>query len=230
MERQHKHNKPMTRIQGLCLLLLLVLSIGCLVAATGTTFARYRSESKEDLLFQVREPNQVLLGTVQMAQADSEKETFASSERLEWTVQDGIASLTFSAANGSDSENFSPGDQAVRLRMLGSLTLAEKGTMPELVVTYVYKKTMVDGTEKEETKTVTGEVSYIVEGSSLYNTYGPGCLYTFYETTAEGKREVTWELPGGKLSYITLTIQSTGDISGITGVLQPLILADTIGN
>ena len=85
-------------------------------------------------------------------------------------------------------------------------------------------------TAKEETKTVTGEVSYIVEGSSLYNTYGPGCLYTFYETTAEGKREVTWELPGGKLSYITLTIQSTGDISGITGVLQPLILADTIGN
>lgn len=229
MKKQHKLNKPLTHIQGLCLLLLLVLCFGCLAAATGTTFARYQSESKENLLFEVREPDQVRLGTVQKVR---EKDTFVPSEKLDWVVDEesGVASLTFSAANGLDSENFSSRDQAVKLRMLGSLTLAETGMIPQLVVSYVDKKITVDGEEKTETKMVTGEVSYIVEGSSLYHTYGSGCLYTFYETTAEGKREVTWELPGGELSYVTLTVQTAGDISGIFGVLQPMIIAEPIEN
>lgn len=232
MEKQHKCSKTIPRIRGLSMLLLLVLCIGCLAAATGTTFARYRSERQEDMLFEARKPDQVLLGTIQ---TDQEKDTFVPctpSEQLQWVVDEanGTASLTFAAANGLNEHNYSSKDQAVKLRMLGSLTLAENGTMPELVVTYVTRRTMIDGTEKAETKTVTGEVSSIVNGSALYHTYGSGYLYSFYETTGEGKRELTWELPGGELSYVTLTIQTTGDVSGITGVLQPLIIANPIGN
>ena len=77
---------------------------------------------------------------------------------------------------------------------------------------------------------MTGEVSSIVNGSALYHTYGSGYLYSFYETTGEGKRELTWELSGGELSYVILTIQTIGDVSGITGVLQPVIIADPIEN
>lgn len=221
MEKQHKCNK-------LYLLLLLFLCIGCLIAATGITYARYRSESKEELLFEVRESDQVLLGTIQTLQ---EKDTFVplgDSEQLAWTVdaESGAASLTFAAANGSDGENYSLKDQAVKLRMLGSLNLAAAETLPELTVTYKSKK--VNGDEVE--KTVQGEISYLVEGTALYHTYGPGYLYIFYETTAEGKEELTWELPGGELSYVTFTIQTIEDASGISGLLQPVIITESIDN
>ncbi len=225
MMKHQKNNKPVKRMPGLCLLLLLFLCIGCMVAATGTTFARYRSESQEKILFEVREPDQVYLGTVQNVKA---KDTFVSSETLEWTVDEetGVASLTFAAANGSDSESYSAKDQAVKLRMLGSLNLAAAGMPPELSVTYVSQK--LNGEEEE--KTVQGEISYLVEGTALYHTYGPGFVYTFYETTAEGKKELTWELPGGKLSHVTLKIKTTGTVSEVLGPLQPLIIAETIGN
>lgn len=225
MMKHQKNNKPAKRMPGLYLLLILFLSIGCMVAAAGTAFARYRSESQEKILFEVREPDQVYLGTVKEVKA---KEKFAPSKTLEWTVDEktGVASLTFAAANGTDSENYSAKTQAVKLRMLGSLNLAATGMPPELSVTYVSKKLNGD----EEEKTVKGEISYLVEGTALYHTYGPGFIYTFYETTAEGKKELTWELPGGQLSHVTLTIKTSGTVSEVLGPLQPLITAETIEN
>lgn len=223
MEKRHKCNKSVQRIQSLSLLLLLFLCISCIAAATGITFARYRSDSQEKVLFEVREPNQVYLGTVQEIQ---EKDTFVSSEMLEWVLDEesGVVSLTFAAANGLDTESYSSKDQALKLRMLGSLNLAAAGIPPELTVTYVSKKLNGD----EEEKTVKGEVSYLREGTALYHTYGPGFIYTFYETTAEGKSELTWELSGGSLSYVVLTIKTTGTDSDVLGPLQPLVIAETI--
>ena len=223
--KQHKRNKPMLYEQVLQLMLITILCVGCLSIAVGTTYARYRSESEEGLLFEMRQPDQVSLGTIQKVQ---DEDTFVLSDTLNWTIdeKDGLASLTFAVANGSDGKNYSFKDQLVRLRMIGSLSIAESGKIPALTVTYVSEK--LNG-EKIE-KTVQGEVSSIMEGSPLYHTHGHGFLYTFYETTPEGKKELTWELPGEKLSYFTLTVKTTEEVSGTLGFLQPLVVAETIEN
>ena len=220
--KQQRNNRRAARIYGLQLLLLLFLCIGCVAVATGTTYARYRSEGGDDMLFEVREPDQLELGTIQ-------EEKFVPHDpldQLQWTIDEtnGIASLTFTIANGSDEKNFSMKEQSVKLRMLGTLNLAVIGTPPELTVTYGSEKLNGEAVEK----TAVGEVSYLVKGTALHHSYGDSLLYTFYETTAEGKDEVTWELPGGELSYVTLTIKMTGDISEKSGLLQPVIVAEPV--
>ena len=224
MKEQHKLNK-----QRLHLLLCLFLCVGALAASVGTAYARYRSEQNEKLLFEVRKYDQLVLGSIRTVE---EKETFVplgDQEQLAWTVDEesGIASLTFAAANGSDSKNFSVKGQSVKVRMLGSLNLAatETGIPPELTITYKCKK--LNGEEAENT--VQGEISYLTEGTALYQTYGGGFLYTFYEDTAEGKEELKLELPGGEFSYITFTVKTAGNATGILGPLQPLLTEESIG-
>ena len=218
--KQLKNNRRVTRMHGLQLMLLLFLCIGCLAVATGTAYARYRSEGEDDLLFEVRQPDQLVMGTIQ----EEKFVPLAPADQLQWTIDEtnGIASLTFTIANGSDKKNFSEKEQTVKLRMLGTLNLAVTGTPPELTVTYGSEKLNGETVEK----TAVGEVSYLVKGTALHHSYGDSLLYTFYETTAEGKDEVTWELPGGELSYVTLTIKMTGDISEKSGLLQPVIVAE----
>lgn len=218
MKERHKLNK-----QRMYLLLSLFLCIGCLTAATGTAFARYQSEQEEKLLFEVRRPETIMLGTIQ----GNEFIPLNASQNLEWVIdqETKIASLTFAVANGTDKENYSLKDQEVKLRMYGSLSLAEEGMPPELSVTYIDKKLNGD----EEERVVQGEISYLVEGTVLYHTYGPGFIYTFYENE-ENKEELSWTLSGGELSCINLKIQTTGAVSGVLGPLQPLITAEPMGN
>lgn len=242
--KQQSNHRPAICKPGLHLLLLLFLSFGCLAVATGTTYARYRAEKSEELLFEVRKPDQLVLGTIR----EEKFVPFSPTDQLTWEIdgETGTASLTFSVANGTDLKNYSDKDQTVKLRVLGSLNLALPETLPEtetppetetqpvdeipsvvgippeLVVTYASKKLNGDAVEREGL----GEASYLTAGTELHYSYGPSLLYSFYETTAEGKYESTWELPGGQLSYITLTIKTVGDAFGMVGQLQPLIIAE----
>lgn len=203
-----------SRLTGLTLLLTLILCIGLLAVSSGITYARYRTERQDNIAVQVGQPEMVLLGNV-------ENGVFTSTDSLNWVVEDDVASLQFAVANGASETSYSTRDQVVQLCMIGSLGILKDGMPPELSVTFIPQG------ENGEEQTVEATVSSIVEGTALYHSYGSGWLYTFYETTAEGDRELTWELPGGSLSYIILTVKTDGEISGL---LQPLVSAEPIGN
>lgn len=211
--KQLKPNKKAYYLLGL----MLFLCIGLCVLSVGTTFARFRDEREQGVLFQVREPERILLGTVK-------DEVFTQADNLEWVIEDGVAQLTFAVANGVSGESYSTRDQLVRLCMVGSLGIAKDGVIPELSVTFVPQR------GNSEERTVIAKASPIVEGTALYHSFGSGWLYSFYETTVEGERELTWELSGGKLSYIVLTVKTDSTISDHAKLLQPLVSAEAIGN
>ena len=127
-------------------------------------------------------------------------------------------------ANGTSDTSYSTRDQTIRLCMVGTLGISKDGAIPELSVTYVPQRG--DGEEV----TVTAVATPIVEGTALYHSFGSGWLYSFYETTIEGERELTWKLSGGKLSCIELKVTTDGTISEHFSLLQPLVSAEAVGN
>ena len=199
------------------MLLTLFLYAGLLMVSSGITFARYRHEHREGVAFQVREPGNILIGTMKDG-------IFTSADQLEWIVKGDVASLQFAVANGTSEDDFYAGDQAIRLRMIGSLGILKDGEPSDLSVTFVPQR------GNEEQKTINAIVSPIMEGTALYHSYGAGWLYTFYESTAEGIRELTWELSGDNWSCITLTVKIQGKLPEGLSLLQPLVSAEPIDN
>lgn len=195
-------------------LLALILCTGLLTVSIGTTYARYRDEQQEVVTFAVREPNKVLLGTV-------EDEVFTPAEQLEWSVDDGVASLQLAVANGSSETDYTARDQIIRLYMIGSLGIAENGTPPEVLVTFLTQG------EQAESKTVQAYATPIEKNTALYHTYGEGWKYGFYELTAEGSyKEITWELAGGDLNYVTMIVTTKVGNTESVSLWYPLIAAD----
>lgn len=216
-QKQHRRNKQAARLA----LLGLLLAIGIVSLSVGNAWARYQEIQREQVTFQVREPDQVLLGTIQ-------EEVFLPVDEqtnpLVWhTVEHGV-SLEFAVANGSSKTLYSAGDQVFRLSMFGSLGVAKDGVPLEVSVTYA-----VPG-EEETYKMVWATATAIGKGTALNHSYGDGWLYRFYEETADGMRELTWELPGGSLNYVTLTVLANGTFSDELSLLQPLVSAETITN
>lgn len=187
--------------------LVALLCVGALAISAGTAFARYRTDREVDVKFQVREPETVFLGTVQEG-------VFTPADILHWTVSDGVAGLEFAVANGAAENSYASRDQAVQLSMIGTLGILNEGNIPTLTVTYLNAEGV------ETTSTATAEP--IVEGTALYHTYGAGWVYSFY---GEDQQELTWQLPGGQLSYVQLTVKTESELSGNLSLLQPLVSA-----
>lgn len=198
------------------LVLTVLLCVGLLIVSTGVTFARFRAEREKRVLFQVREPEQILLGTVK-------DEKFTKNDQLIWKTKDGVTTLQFAIANGSSNTDYSQRDQKVYLRMIGAIGIGTGENVPQLTVTFIPQRG--DGTEK----TIQAKVSPIAEGTALYHTYGQGWLYTFLETTVEGQEELSWKLEGGELSYIDVIITIQGDLPEGQTLLQPLVVAEPMG-
>ena len=102
--------KP-NRIVWYSLVLILVLCAGFAAVSTGTAFARYRSELRGDVTFEVREPEYVCLGI------PGEKNTF-QTEEPQWIREGGVAQMTFAVANGTSDADCSRQDQKVYVRFL----------------------------------------------------------------------------------------------------------------
>lgn len=192
------------------LLLALLLCTGLLTISVGTTYARYLDEQQEDVTFRVREPAKVLLGTVQDG-------AFTTDAQPEWTVENGVASLQLAVANDSS------GDRIIRLYMIGTLGIAQNGTPPEVLVTFLTQG------EQAESKTVQAYATPIEKNTALYHTYGEGWKYGFYEKTAEGSyKEITWELAGGDLNYVTMIVTTKIGNTGSVSLWYPLISAEAL--
>lgn len=223
------------------LALSVLLCVGILVLATGTAFARYRAERREDIGFRVRVPDQVHFGTVSTVPEETEPEdetqatdpaeptgeteppvmveVFTPSEQLKWETEDGVTRLEFAVANGVSEDDYSARDQAVRLRVIGSLGIWNGTKTPTLSLVLPPE----EGSEEEVV--VTATVAPFAEGTALKMTYGDGWLYTFLDEQGE---ELFWELPGGELSFITMTIVIEGEVPENLNLLQPQVVAEPI--
>lgn len=194
--------KP-NRIVWYSLGLVLLLSVAFLVTSTGTAFARYRTERSAKVTFEVREPEQICLGTLAL------DGSFRKSAPA-WNTTGEIPQLNLTIANGTSDTACSPRDQAVSLRLVGSLGLE---TAPMYLT--------LPG---EETK-ITATITPITEGTALYHTHGAGWIYTFLDEEGE---ELSWTLPGGKLSLVSMTV-TMDTLPENLALIQPLVTGKTTG-
>lgn len=191
-----------------------LLTVGCLVASTGTTLARYRAEVDKDLKFQVAAPEVLYLGVMAAPAEDAGQtgtEVFTLSDGTNWETVGSKMQLEFAVANGTSETDFAANSQQVRVRLIGSLGLLD-GTGPVAVKLVIPREpTEEDPSEYEE---ITAAATPIREGSTLYKTFGGGWVFSFHETaevtgedgttqTVPGE-ELTWTLEGGKFSCIEM--------------------------
>ena len=168
------------------LLLAAVVALGCILAAAGVSYARYRSDNTFDRIFSVRESGTVLLGK-------TDENGLFLQEQSTWQTVDGITSLDFAISNGTDGENWSKVDQQASIRVL-----AGPGAW--------------DGTL---TLTV-GETSYaavptaIVEGSALYRSFGEGWVLQFLD--AQGN-ELSFSMDGEVWTTTSMRLTLTADLA-----------------
>ena len=242
---QRKSNKLAWYSLGMAMLLCVAL----LVVGTGTALARYRAEREAEVTYKVRTPEQIVLGTISMempdpltlepettettAQTDSTGNTepaeqaepqpvevFTPAAQLVWENKDGEIQLTFAVANGRTDKDYSARDQKVKLRMIGTLGNWLGKVTPELYLTLP----MEEGSTKQEV--VKAVATAFPEGSALQRTYGDGWLYVFLDGEGE---ELSWDLPGKTLSYISLTVSLRGEAPDTyLSLLQPQVIAEVI--
>lgn len=176
-----------------CLMgLTAMLVVTCLIGAIGVSYARF-TDGKENVnvQFDVSPSAAVYLGRI-------DGENGFVREESTWQTQDGKSVLSFAVGNGSAET-----DQVFCLRVVGSL-----GTWSE------------DG-EKTLTLTV-GDVTYtasaspITQGTALYSAFGDGWVFRFLDVD---ENELNWNLEGGTLSYIKMTLCMEGGEKS-AGLLQ----------
>lgn len=163
--------------------------------------------------------------------------------------------LSFAISNGPTVDSFQEFSQQVRIRLVGSVGLWDmdeevpvvlklrvpkpveepeptdptETTAPTTATDPTGTTAPTDATEPEPTEPpydeYTATVTRIVQGTSLYNSFGDGWVFRF---TDENGRELTWELEGGQFSCITLELILEGSDPAVTTLLQLQIIGDKV--
>ena len=110
----------------LCLALLLCMAFA--VIATGTAYARYRTDAKAELLFEIRKPAELVIGTVINVDGNEE---FNPEGIQEWKIEGNTATLEIAVSNGTNSVQAK--DQKVRLRLIGGIGLTVGEETAEII-------------------------------------------------------------------------------------------------
>lgn len=186
----------------------------CMVLGVGVSYARYRTDFlTESYKFSAGAAENILMHgevTEELTSAVLQgqwPEVPAGWTQLEQSQTEGTqpeAELKFSVSNGESGANYAKRDQAVSIQLVAGLTIEA----PEkLTVTM----TAPGAEENSETMRYTAVPEPILEGSFLYDTYGSGWVYRFYD--AETGEQLTLLLEGGELSYMNITLSVAGDVS-----------------
>ena len=196
----------------LCLALLLCMA--ALVIATGTTYARYRTDAEAEILFEVKTPSQIIIGTV-LTDAEGNEE-FDPSGILKWKTEGNTATLEIAVSNGSSGNGVK--DQEIKLRLIGGLGLSVGEGTAEVTL-----KITEDGSEK----IFYAEAEKILENTALHFEHGDGWVFTFFE---ENGKEFSRILEGGKSSYIKMSIivDTTEIDKDLHLMIEPQFIAETI--
>ena len=196
----------------LCLALLLCMA--ALVIATGTTYARYRTDAEAEILFEVKTPSQIVIGTVLTDAEGNEK--FDPNGIPGWKTEGNTATLEIAVSNGSSGNGVK--DQEIKLRLIGGLGLSVGEGTAEVTL-----KITEDGSEK----IFYAEAEKILENTALHFEHGDGWVFTFFD---ENGKEFSRILEGGKSSYIKMSIiVDTTEIDKENPLLiEPQFVAETI--
>ena len=196
----------------LCLALLLCMA--ALVIATGTTYARYRTDAEAEILFEVKTPSQIVIGTV-LTDAEGNEE-FDLNGILGWKTEGNTATFEIAVSNGSSGNGVK--DQEIRFRLIGGLGFSVGEGTAEVTL-----KITEDGSEK----IFYAEAEKILENTALHFEHGDGWVFTFFE---ENGKEFSRILEGGKSSYIKMSIiVDTTEIDKENPLLiEPQFVAETI--
>lgn len=197
MDRQKLHISS-----RLMLTAALFLVIGCLVAASGVTFARYRVQQEAGFTFQAEKNAMICLGV--------EKDGAFALEQSTWfETVDGSMELSFAVSNGRSAQVFAQADQMARVRLIATLGAWSAESTGELVLTV-----------GEKTYTATAE--RIPEGSALFSEFGDGWIFRFLNESGE---EHTFPLRGGALDYTVMQLRLNGTMHD-TNLLQLRVVAE----
>ena len=112
------------------------------------------------------------------AESKEDQEENVSEEPAN-SVFGNVYSAHFALTNGTDDNDYCEYDQKATLSMVATLGL---GNPNDFIVT------LVDGGAS-----YTAICTEVLEGTEVYNTYGPGWVYHFYDSTGA---EVEWQFPG----------------------------------
>lgn len=182
------------------LLLAAVVVLGCILAAAGVTYARYRSDNAFDRIFSVRESGAVFLGRM------DENGAFLQ-EQSTWQTAEGITSMDFAISNGADETSWSQINQQASIRIL-----AGPGTWDNTLTLTV------------------GEVSYvavptaIVEGSALHRSFGEGWVLQFLD---EQGNELIWPLSGEGWDTIPMKLTLSAELTD-TSLLRLQVISEVV--
>lgn len=180
------------------LLLAAVAVLGCVLAAVGVSFARYRSASGWEYQFQAQQSGSVLLGVMDGG-------TFTQKESA-WVRVDDQLQLHFAVSNGTGADAFAALRQDVSIRVIASL-----GNWSD-------KLTLTVG---ENTYTATATA--IRAGSALHRTFGDGWVLRFLD---EQGNELHWTLSGAEWESIAMQLTLTGDGLTDTSLLQLQVVGE----
>lgn len=197
----------------LCLALLLCMAFA--VIATGTAYARYRTDAKAELLFTIRKPAELVIGTV--INVDGNEEFDPSGIPEEWKTEGNTATLEIAVSNGSSGNGIK--DQEIRFRLIGGLGLSVGEGTAEVTL-----KITEDGSEK----IFYSEAEKILENTALHFEHGDGWVFTFFD---ENGKEFSRILEGGKSSYIKMSIivdTTEIDKENLNLMIEPQFIAETI--
>ena len=235
MNQQKPHS---FRRYGICLAVLCLC--GCLILSFGATFARYRTEYlTESYYFEAYAPQSYLLH----GEVVTEEQLAVVGEGqwpeypTSWTMyepstapiiilvegEDGEddlvfrpdAQLRFSVSNGASAVDYTKRDQMISLQLVAPLTVGDPKQMTVVL-------SGPDLLEPEKEAHYTAAPEEIAAGSYLYETYGDGWVYRFYEE--DGRTPVTFPLTGEGLDFINFALSVKGDVPAsllgleITGV------------
>lgn len=225
MNQQKPHS---LRRYGICLAVLCLC--GCLILSVGVTFARYRTEYlAETYKFEAYNPQSYLLH----GEVVTEEQLAAAAEGqwpdypLAWSMysvstapiiilvegdaeagEDDLvfqptAQLRFSVSNGVSKVDYTKRDQLISLQMVAPLTVGDPQELRVIL-------SGPDLLEPEKVAHYTAVPEPIVAGSYLYETYGDGWVYRFYEE--DGRTPVTFPLSGEGLDFTNFALSVKGDV------------------
>ena len=223
MNQQKPHS---FRRYGICLVSLCLC--GCFILSIGVTFARYRTEYlTQPYVFEAYLPqNYQLHGEV-----TTEEQLAAIGEGqwpdlpLYWTLYDVSnaplivlvegetdeedvlflpdAQMRFSVSNGTSKDNYTKRDQLISFQLVAPLTVEYSGELKVVL-------SGPDLLEPEKQAHYVGVAEPILAGSYLFEAYGEGWVYRFYEE--DGRTPVEFPLTGRGLDFSNFAISVKGDV------------------
>ena len=198
------------KLNMLLLGLIALLVVGCVAGAAGTAWARYRWSVSKSIFLTPQAAGQLYLGhmvTVEGAQTPS----FAPQSGGGWEEQDGRLQLTFAVANGVSDQAYSAVDQDVRICLIASPGVwdGEKTVSIKLLIPPAQPEGQAEEIEAVATR--------IQQDAPLHRVFGEGWVFRFYNTSGT---EYSWQLPGGGLSTVQITLVMEGETTVDPSLLQ----------